>query len=123
MSSVWIILILFLGGMSMFYGRAKHAMVADTSAQENGDINEYGDNENDNSVSHYDNEWDEVVASRPEVFSYETPKGMSTPMSKAEETMPLQEQPVASHFDLRQAVIYQTVLSNNYINFGNYNNQ
>ena len=117
MSSVWIILLLFLGGMSMFYSRAKRAMAADTSAQES-NVSEDGDNQDDSFVSYIDNEWDEAVASQPEVFSYETKKGMSTPMSKAEETIPL-EQPPAPRFDLRQAVIYQTVLSNNYINSEN----
>jgi hypothetical protein len=58
-------------------------------------------------------------AKQSSYFTYETPEAEPKAAEVPVQAAALVEEPVRPSFDVRQAVIYQTILTNNYINSGN----
>ena len=114
---IWLILLIAFGVLpSLLAGAKKAAKALDTDASDE----QTGEgNEDDGFFSFDEVEEEETVAQQPSYFTYEAPDVEVPPVqpaAKATAAPVVEEQPVTPAFDLRQAVIYQTLLNNKYIN-------
>lgn len=121
MKSLLFILVMVFGGMSLLYARFKHFVQEESDHSEAySNMNGDGATENDDFFSFDANETEEVVNSKPEYFSYETLEIPTEDKQKIETVVPVVEEELPRFmFDLRQAVVYQALLNNRYINLEN----
>ena len=124
MKGLWIILVM-AGFVLPLFARFKRTMAETTDSV--GDTAHMEDDEDkDDGFFDFDNvETEEAVAQPQPYFTYEAPEADVTPKTVLKQA-PARPKPVQqdakvyeSAFDLRQAVIYQTVLNNKYINAEN----
>ena len=119
MKAIWFILIVALSFLPSLLATAKKSRMA--SAPVLDDEEESSDGSEDDGFFSFDDEEPEVVEQSPYV-AYEAPQPevqrtpKPAPASVQVEPEELQTRPA---FDLRQAVIYQTLLNNRYINAEN----
>ena len=117
MKSLLLILFVLLGGMSALYTRFKRVLAESEGRQ---DENEYEPQPCYENPFVDEDECECAAARQEEYFTYET---ADEPMAENEEAsvpvMSLEEPVPQFAFDLRQAVVYQAVLNNRYINQGN----
>jgi hypothetical protein len=127
MKALLITLLLVFGGISALYTRFKRVNAESGTPQDGYDPQSFVGEEpdmDDNFFGFDEKEADEVVNPQSEYFTYETPvediKVESKAESKTESVAPeVVEESSSRQFDLRQAVIYQTLLNNRYINVQN----
>ena len=124
MKGLWIIL-LMAGFVLPLFARFKRTL-AETGNSASGTAHMEDEEDKDDSFFDFDNvETEEAVAQPQPYFTYEAPEADVTPKTVLKQA-PARPKPVQqdskvyeSAFDLRQAVIYQTVLNNKYINAEN----
>ena len=124
MKGLWIILVM-AGFVLPLFARFKRTM-AETADSVGDTAHMEDDKDNDDGFFDFDNvESEEAVAEPQPYFTYEAPEVDVAPKTvrkpaPARPTPVQQETPVYEPaFDLRQAVIYQTLLNNKYINAEN----
>ena len=124
MKIVWLILLVAFGVMPTLLAGAKKAAASRGIGTDDSDEHmEADDSEDDGFFSFDEVETEKAASQQPSYFTYEDPNTNEPPVRPmAQRPMALQtegEQPTASAFDLRHAVIYQTLLNNKYINAEN----
>ena len=116
MKTILLILVLLFGGMSTLYARFKRTLAEDGDPSDGSETQSYGRGTAERDFFDFDNdEAEEVnVQAQPEYFTYENPDVdvKHAPVAVQQEEPEMQMRP---QFDLRQAVIYQTLLNNRYI--------
>ena len=113
MKLVLLIVFLLLGFLPTLLAQSKRrvAAAADTSSD---------DGEQEDSFFDFEEpEPAEEPASQSPYFTYEAPEAEVEHAKAPVQTAAYAEEPARPAFDLRQAVVYQTLLTNNYINPGN----
>lgn len=118
---IWLTLLIVFGLIPTLMAGAKKAAASRGVGTDNSDeFSEADDNEADDFFSFDEDEPKQTVAQQPGYFTYEDPNvdiSSVKPAVQQPVVIPaVEEQPAASAFDLRQAVIYQTLLNNKYIN-------
>ncbi len=121
---VWLILLVAFGLMpTLLAGAKKAAASRGIGADDSDEHMEADDSEDDSFFSFDEDETEKAAAQQPNYFTYEDLNtDVPTVRPKAQRTvvMPVEEErPTSPAFDLRQAVIYQTLLNNKYINAEN----
>ena len=121
---VWLILLVAFGLMpTLLAGAKKAAASRGIGADDSDEHMEADDSEDDSFFSFDEDETEKAAAQQPNYFTYEDLNTDVPPVRpKAQRTvvMPVEEeQPTSPAFDLRQAVLYQTLLNNKYINAEN----
>ncbi len=119
MKTALLILVLILGGASSLYARFKRTLAEDGNAADGSETQSYaGEEAGDDffDLDRFELENDETAPAKPdEYFTYEAPKvevkTKPVEVKGADDSV----QPVLQVFDLRQAVVYQTLLNNPYI--------
>lgn len=124
MSGLWIILVM-AGIVLPLFGKFKRTM-AETGSSADDTEWQQSDEQNDDGFFDFDKvEAEETVAQPQPYFTYEAPEAPVTPKAAKKATKacpkPVQQETPAYEpaFDLRQAVIYQTLLNNKYISAEN----
>ena len=109
--------ILFVMGSIMIalYSKFKRVL-AEQEGWQDEQSSERPDEETNDFFS-FEDEGEKVVVEQPSYFTYEAPDAEQTQLrpSKANVQPAIMEETPQTGFDLRQAVIYQTILNNNYI--------
>ncbi len=115
MKWLWIIVLLVLTFMPSLMARKKvaQATAADDTQDAYGD-GSVDDDQGDSFFNFGDAEAEEVAPEPEPYFTYEAPQVKVDPVASVATATPKEEYG-APAFDLRSAVIYQTVLTNNYI--------
>lgn len=131
MKTALLIIVLLLGGFSSLYSRFKRTLAEDGnpsdgtetqsfgSAETDDDLFSFGEAETDDELFSFgDAEAEEANITQQEgYFTYETPEAGAKvePVENVKQTESVQVQTDRPAFDLRQAVVYQTLLCNPYI--------
>lgn len=123
MNGLWIILVM-AGIVLPLFARFKRTMAEPVDSADETARMESNDESDDSFFDFGDTETEETVAQPQPYFTYETREDESAPKAVHKQAKaapkPMQEAPVNEQaFDLRQAIIYQTLLNNKYINAGN----
>ena len=124
MKGLWIIL-LMAGFVLPLFARFKRTM-AETGDSVSGTAHVEDEEDKDDSFFDFDNvETEEAVAQPQPYFTYEAPEAEVAPQTVLKQApacpKPVQQEAKVYEpaFDLRKAVIYQTLLNNKYINAEN----
>lgn len=117
MKTLLLILVLLFGGASSLYARFKRTLAEDGNAADGSGSSDYDGGSAERDFFDFDGiEAEEAVPAQPTYFTYEDSafemKTESVGASIQQEEVPVALRPA---FDLRQAVIYQTLLDNRYI--------
>ena len=117
MKTLLLIVVLLLGGMPALYARFKRVLSEGSNPQEDDATQRYGSAEGRDDIFDFDNvDVEETVPTQQGYFTYEAPEAKtSVSASPVMQSVVENEQP-QTIFDLRQAVIYQTLLNNRYLN-------
>lgn len=117
MKSVLLILFVLFGGLSALYSRFKRVVAETEGRQEEYDAQPTFEEEEELESSE---ESKSKVMPSYEYFSYETADEVESISEQKQESVFVEEESAPKYaFDLRQAVIYQSVLNNQYINLNN----
>ena len=117
MKTTLLILAVLFGVMPMLFARFKRAMAENGSIRGGAAESEENSDAADGDIFNFENEAEDAVEQQP-YFTYEAPEAETAPVQPVR-AMLTEEQPQQQRFDLRQAVIYQTLLNNRYINLEN----
>ena len=121
MKTMLLILFVALGGMSALYRRFKRVLDESGNADGGSEQQTYGDVDAESEPAYYgDFVYEEPVAQQSPYFTYEAPDvkppDVKAPKAKSvADSVIIEERLQTKSFDLRQAVIYQTILNNPYI--------
>ena len=117
-----IIMIVLFGGVSALYRRLKKAFPEGGNPQDSVEPQSFVGGEAEDSDDFFDfadGEAEETVAPQPAYFTYESPEAEIHTEVRPAPVVEVAEEMPRPQFDLRQAVIYQTLLNNRYINLQN----
>ena len=117
MKTLLLILVLLLGGASSLYARFKRTVVEDVNPSGGEEGQNYVSSEAERDFFDFDDiEAEDAVPEQPAYFTYEGPVS-EVKRDPVEAPIQQEESPMAIRpvFDLRQAVVYQTLLNNRYI--------
>ena len=115
MKTLLFILAVLFGVMPMLYARFKRIVAESGDTQYSDEPEDYdGGMAEDSFFNFGETEVEESPVQQP-YFTYETPGAdFATTVSKREAPAAMEEPAATPQFDLRQAVIYQTLLNNRY---------
>ncbi|MBR4506315.1 MAG: hypothetical protein IKP21_06040 [Bacteroidales bacterium] len=114
MKWIWLIVILVFSFMPSLMARKKNAQAAAADTQDAYDSGSSEEDEEDSFFNFDDVEAEEAAPAPEPYFTYEAPQAEVEHATSA--TMAVaEEEPAMPAFDLRSAIIYQTVLTNKYI--------
>ncbi len=119
MKTALLIIVLLLGGFSSLYSRFKRTLAEDGNPSDGTETQSFGSAETDDELFSFgDAEAEEANITQQEgYFTYESPEAGAKvePVENVKQTESVQVQTDRPAFDLRQAVVYQTLLCNPYI--------
>ena len=116
MKIMLLILFVALGSMSALYRRFKRVLDESGDVDGGSEQQSFGGIDVESEPTGYgDFEYEEPVVQKTPYFTYEAPE-VNVPKAKpVVEPVIVEERPQHKSFDLRQALIYQTILNNPYI--------
>ena len=115
MKLIWLIVFIALSFLPMIFGKKKAQNIASANEAED----ESGEEMQEDSFFNFgETEAEEVVAPEPNTyFTYEDPKVEVS--HESQEVSAVTEETQMPAFDLRSAIVYQTVLTNKYTSLEN----